>query len=99
MFKNIIILFGIFCFAATAIAQSYNDSTYIKKKLETHPKTTRLSNGNVLYDFEKDFFGRLSLDLSGMSDGDTVIASPKHRTGINFFYLISQTKGIQPAMP
>ena len=73
MFKNIIILFGIFCFAATAIAQSYNDSTYIKKKLETHPKTTRLSNGNVLYDFEKDFFGRLSLDLSGMADGDTVI--------------------------
>jgi len=73
MFKNIIILFGIFCFTGTAIAQSYNDSTYIKKKLETHPKTTRLSNGNVLYDFEKDFFGRLSLDLSGMSDGDTVI--------------------------
>ncbi len=67
------ILFGIFCSVGTAISQSYNDSIYIRKKIETHPRISRLSNGNILYDFEKDFFGRLSLELSGMAEGDTVV--------------------------
>jgi hypothetical protein len=73
MCKNIMILFGIFCSVGTAISQSYNDSMYIQKKIETHPRISRLSNWNILYDFEKDFFGRLSLDLSGMAEGDTVV--------------------------
>jgi len=54
-------------------AQQYADSIHIQKKTETASSINKIANGNLLYDFGKDFFGRLKVDLSGLSTGDSAL--------------------------
>ncbi len=54
-------------------AQQYADSIHIQKKTETASSIKKIANGNLMYDFGKDFFGRLKVDLSGLSTGDTIV--------------------------
>ncbi|MFN5914876.1 MAG: alpha-L-rhamnosidase C-terminal domain-containing protein, partial [Chitinophagaceae bacterium] len=58
---------------ASVMSYHYNDTSYIKKKVETQPKITPLISGVRLYDFEKAYFGRLRIDVSNLKAGDTFL--------------------------
>ena len=67
-----VILFGI-SFSLFGFSQSSFDNDFIQKKVESNAKVTKLLDGNILYDFQKDFFGRLKVDISKLSTGDSAI--------------------------
>lgn len=53
-------------------AQSYNDSILFQKVIELPSRTSVLNNGNQLIDFQKDYFGRLKVNLEKVPQGDTI---------------------------
>jgi len=57
----------------SGFSQSNLDSLLIEKKVQSSAKKINLPNGNILYDFEKDFFGKLRVDISMLSAGDTAV--------------------------
>ena len=57
----------------SGFSQSKLDSLLIEKKVQSSAKKINLPNGNILYDFEKDFFGKLRVDISMLSAGDTAV--------------------------
>ena len=57
----------------SGFSQSKLDSLLIEKKVQSNAKKINLPNGNILYDFEKDFFGKLRVDISMLSAGDTAV--------------------------
>jgi hypothetical protein len=57
----------------SGFSQSNLDSLLIEKKVQSSAKKINLPNGNILYDFEKDFFGKLRVDISMLSSGDTAV--------------------------
>ena len=57
----------------SGFSQSKMDSLLIEKKVQSSTKKINLPNGNILYDFEKDFFGKLRVDISMLSSGDTAV--------------------------
>ncbi len=72
--NNKLLAFGVLIiFVLSGNAQTYYDSSAIQKKVEASPAGVLLSNGNTLYDFSKEYFGRLRVDMSRMSPGDSVV--------------------------
>lgn len=72
--NNKLLAFGVLIiFVLSGNAQTYYDSSAIQKKVEASPAGVLLSNGNTLYDFTKEYFGRLRVDMSRMSPGDSVV--------------------------
>ena len=57
----------------SGFSQSKMDSLLIEKKVQSSAKKINLPNGNILFDFEKDFFGKLRVDISMLSSGDTAV--------------------------
>ena len=57
----------------SGFSQSKLDSLLIDKVVQSSAKKINLPNGNILYDFEKDFFGKLRVDISMLSSGDTAV--------------------------
>jgi hypothetical protein len=70
--KYFYILSGIIL-SISGFSRSTMDSLLIEKKVQSGAKKAILPNGNVLYDFEKDFFGKLRVDISMLSSGDTAV--------------------------
>lgn len=60
-------------FSLAGISQRYDDTFFIRKKTEVNARVIRLTNGNLLYDFQKTFFGRLKVDAVRMTSGDSLV--------------------------
>ena len=68
-YKFICLLLGI-SLSISGFSQAKIDSLLIEKKVQANAKKLNLPNGNILYDFEKDYFGKLKVDISKLSSGD-----------------------------
>ena len=66
------ISFGVIL-SISGFSQAKIDSLLIEKKVQANAKKINLPNGNILYDFEKDYFGKLKVDISKLSPGDSAI--------------------------
>ncbi|MBU3743094.1 MAG: alpha-L-rhamnosidase [Sediminibacterium sp.] len=72
MKKKLLAIVVILLSVISGTTQSYNSSA-IQKKTETSSAGMRLSSGNILYDFTREYFGRLRVNMSGMVTGDSVV--------------------------
>ena len=66
------ISFGVIL-SISGFSQAKIDSLLIEKKVQANAKKINLPNGNILYDFEKDYFGKLKVDISKLSPGDSAV--------------------------
>lgn len=72
MYKIVIATYFVLL-SVQGLAQSYNDSIYFQKIIELPYKRNILRDGNRLYDFQKDYFGRLKVNIKKVPKGDTII--------------------------